>query len=107
MSSTTFSYEFNYEAFKGKVNFPTGVFIDGQFSAGSNGTTIEYVVMLYMTYLCFTVLIHTCSIVNPCESTLLQCGISNVLTSPFSDWKGVHRHRRGNSQGRRPCRYCC
>ena len=44
MSSTTFSYEFNYETFKGKVNFPTGVFIDGQFSAGSNGTTIEYVV---------------------------------------------------------------
>ncbi|KAI0280870.1 NAD-dependent aldehyde dehydrogenase [Russula aff. rugulosa BPL654] len=43
MSSTTFSHEFNYEAFKGKVNFPTGVFIDGQFSAGSNGTTIEYV----------------------------------------------------------------
>jgi predicted TIM-barrel enzyme len=44
MSSTTFSYEFNYETFKGKVNFPTGVFIDGQFSAGSDGTTIEYVV---------------------------------------------------------------
>jgi aldehyde dehydrogenase (NAD+) len=41
MSSTTFSYEFDYEAFKGKVNFPTGIFINGQFSAGSNGTTIE------------------------------------------------------------------
>jgi len=43
MSSTAFSYEFNYEAFKGKVNFPTGIFIDGQFSAGSNGTTIDVV----------------------------------------------------------------
>jgi len=41
MSTTTFSYEFNYETFKGKVDFPTGVFIDGQFSAGSNNTTIE------------------------------------------------------------------
>jgi aldehyde dehydrogenase (NAD+) len=59
MSSTTFSHEFNYEAFKGKVNFPTGVFIDGQFSAGSNGTTIEYVVMVCTSYLCFTLLIHT------------------------------------------------
>ena len=56
MSSTTFSHEFNYEAFKGKVNFPTGVFIDGQFSAGSNGTTIEYVVMLFVLH---SLLIHT------------------------------------------------
>jgi hypothetical protein len=59
MSSTTFSHEFNYEAFKGKVNFPTGLFIDGQFSAGSNGTTIEYVVILCTSYLRFTLLIHT------------------------------------------------
>ena len=59
MSSTTFSHEFNYEAFKGKVNFPTGVFIDGQFSAGSNGTTIEYVVMACTSYPCFTFLIST------------------------------------------------
>jgi aldehyde dehydrogenase (NAD+) len=41
MSTTTFSREFKYEAFKGKVNFPTGVFIGGEFSAGSNKTTIE------------------------------------------------------------------
>ena len=56
MASTTFSHEFNYEAFKGKVSFPTGIFIDGQFSAGSNDTTIEYVV--YMSYLYLTLLIH-------------------------------------------------
>jgi aldehyde dehydrogenase (NAD+) len=41
MSTTTFSHEFEYETFNGKVSFPTGVFIDGQFSAGSNNTTIE------------------------------------------------------------------
>jgi len=33
-----------------KVNFPTGVFIDGQFSAGSNGTTIEYVSTVSLVY---------------------------------------------------------
>jgi aldehyde dehydrogenase (NAD+) len=41
MSTTTFSHEFNHETFKGEVSFPTGIFIDGQFSAGSNNTTIE------------------------------------------------------------------
>jgi aldehyde dehydrogenase (NAD+) len=43
MPTTTFTHEFNNECFKGKVSFPTGIFIGGQFSAGSNGTTIEYV----------------------------------------------------------------
>ncbi|KAI0280871.1 aldehyde dehydrogenase [Russula aff. rugulosa BPL654] len=43
MSSTTFSYEFNHATFKGKVNFPTGIFINGHFSAGCNGTTIDVV----------------------------------------------------------------
>ncbi|KAI0246873.1 aldehyde dehydrogenase [Lactifluus subvellereus] len=43
MSSTTFSYEFNNEVFRGNVNFPTGIFIDGQFSAGFNRTTIDVV----------------------------------------------------------------
>ena len=46
MPTTTFSHEFNNECFKGKVSYPTGIFIDGHFSAGSNGTTIEYVCML-------------------------------------------------------------
>ncbi|KAI0042001.1 aldehyde dehydrogenase [Auriscalpium vulgare] len=41
--STTFKYEFDTEAFRGKVSFPTGVFIDGQFSAGSEGKTIDIV----------------------------------------------------------------
>ncbi|KAH9960726.1 aldehyde dehydrogenase [Lactifluus volemus] len=40
MSTTTFSYEFDNECFKGKVSFPTGIFIDGKFSAGSDNTTI-------------------------------------------------------------------
>jgi len=41
MSTTVFTHEFSNASFKGKVSFPTGVFIDGEFSAGSNGTTIE------------------------------------------------------------------
>jgi len=41
MSTTTFSYEFDTPSYKGSVSFPTGVFINGQFSAGSEGTTIE------------------------------------------------------------------
>jgi hypothetical protein len=66
MSSTTFSYEFNYEAFRGKVNFPTGLFIDGQFTAGSNGTTIEYVIIACTSYLYFALLIR-----NPVVSSIL------------------------------------
>jgi aldehyde dehydrogenase (NAD+) len=41
MSATTFTYEFMSEAFKGKVNFPIGVFINGKFSSGSEGATLE------------------------------------------------------------------
>jgi hypothetical protein len=59
MSTTTFSHEFNYETFKGKVNFPTGVFINGQFSAGSNNTTIEYVLTVYTSYQYFTFRTYT------------------------------------------------
>jgi aldehyde dehydrogenase (NAD+) len=40
MSTTFFTHEYNNASFKGKVHFPTGVFIDGVFSAGSNATTI-------------------------------------------------------------------
>ncbi|KAI0289151.1 Aldehyde/histidinol dehydrogenase, partial [Multifurca ochricompacta] len=43
MSTTEFSYQFNYETFKGKVNFPTGIFINGKFSAGANRTTIDVI----------------------------------------------------------------
>jgi aldehyde dehydrogenase (NAD+) len=41
MSTTTFTHEFKSEAFAGKVNFPTGLFINGEFSAGKEGNTIE------------------------------------------------------------------
>jgi aldehyde dehydrogenase (NAD+) len=41
MSTTTFNYEFNSGAFKGKVHFPTGVFINGEFFSGSEETTIQ------------------------------------------------------------------
>ena len=41
MSTTTFTHEFKSETFAGKVNFPTSLFIDGKFSAGEKGNTIE------------------------------------------------------------------
>jgi len=43
---STFAYEFNSPSYKGKVSFPTGVFIDGEFSDGSEGSTIESVLRL-------------------------------------------------------------
>jgi aldehyde dehydrogenase (NAD+) len=39
---STFTHEFNASAFKGKVSFSTGIFINGQFQDGSDKTTIEY-----------------------------------------------------------------
>ena len=41
MSTTVFEYDFKTGPFKGKSSFPTGIFIGGEFSAGSNQTTIE------------------------------------------------------------------
>ncbi len=41
MSTTTFEYDFKNGPFQGKSSFSSGIFIDGKFSAGSNGTTIE------------------------------------------------------------------
>ncbi|EIM81827.1 aldehyde dehydrogenase [Stereum hirsutum FP-91666 SS1] len=38
-----FTYKFDTPVFKGKVDFPTGVFIDGNFIAGSNNTTIDVI----------------------------------------------------------------
>lgn len=38
---TNFVHEFDTPLFKGKVNFPTGVFIDGKFGDGASRTTIE------------------------------------------------------------------
>ncbi|KAI9451457.1 aldehyde dehydrogenase domain-containing protein [Lactarius psammicola] len=43
MSTTVFEYDFKSGPFQGKSKFPTGVFIDGEFSAGSNGTTIDII----------------------------------------------------------------
>jgi len=44
----TFTHEFNTPAFKGKVSFNTGLFINGQFLDGSDNTTIEYVLLLLL-----------------------------------------------------------
>jgi aldehyde dehydrogenase (NAD+) len=43
MGGTTFQYEFDCPLFKAKVEFPTGLFIDGKWLDGSEGNTIEYV----------------------------------------------------------------
>lgn len=43
MSTTTFEYEFKSGPFQGKSSFPSGIFIGGEFSAGSNGTTIDII----------------------------------------------------------------
>ncbi|KAA1467429.1 aldehyde dehydrogenase [Dentipellis sp. KUC8613] len=41
--TTSWTHEFDTPAFKGKVSFPTGVFIDGKFSQGSTGKTIDVI----------------------------------------------------------------
>ncbi|KAF7351555.1 Aldehyde dehydrogenase [Mycena sanguinolenta] len=38
---THFTYEFNNESYTGKVSFPTGLFINGEFVDGVKGTTLE------------------------------------------------------------------
>ncbi|KAI0032425.1 aldehyde dehydrogenase domain-containing protein [Vararia minispora EC-137] len=40
---TTFTHEFNTPLFKKKVSFPTGVFINNEFSPGADNTTIDLV----------------------------------------------------------------
>ncbi|KAI0032424.1 aldehyde dehydrogenase [Vararia minispora EC-137] len=40
---TTFTHEFDTPVFKKKVSFPTGIFINNEFSAGVNNTTIDLV----------------------------------------------------------------
>ncbi|KAG2030715.1 aldehyde dehydrogenase domain-containing protein [Suillus americanus] len=40
---STFTHEFNTPAFKGKVSFNTGLFINGQFLDGSDNTTIDVI----------------------------------------------------------------
>ncbi|THU99012.1 aldehyde dehydrogenase [Dendrothele bispora CBS 962.96] len=41
--STHFTHEFDTPAYKGKVSFPTGLFIDGKFVDGSDKTTIDVI----------------------------------------------------------------
>ncbi|OAX35843.1 aldehyde dehydrogenase [Rhizopogon vinicolor AM-OR11-026] len=40
---SAFTHEFNTPAFKGKVSFSTGLFINGQFVDGSDNTTIDVI----------------------------------------------------------------
>ncbi|KAJ7595491.1 NAD-dependent aldehyde dehydrogenase [Mycena floridula] len=43
MPGTSFSHNFNTPVYKGEVNFPTGLFINGEWRDGSDGTTIDIV----------------------------------------------------------------
>jgi aldehyde dehydrogenase (NAD+) len=38
---STFTYQFDSPAYKGTTSFNTGLFIDGKFVDGVDGTTIE------------------------------------------------------------------
>ena len=38
---SVFTHEFHTHAYKGKVSFSTGIFIDGKIVDGSDGKTIE------------------------------------------------------------------
>ena len=38
---STFTYKFNSPTYQGTSSFNTGLFINGQFVDGSDGTTIE------------------------------------------------------------------
>lgn len=40
--TSTFTHDFKSELFTGKVSFPTGLFINGEWRAGGDKTTIEY-----------------------------------------------------------------
>ncbi|KAI6152434.1 aldehyde dehydrogenase [Pisolithus tinctorius] len=40
---TIFNHEFNTPVYKGEVSFSTGLFINGEFVDGSNGTTVDVV----------------------------------------------------------------
>lgn len=37
----TFTHQFDTKPFKGQVSFETGLYIDGKFVDGADGTTIE------------------------------------------------------------------
>ncbi|KZV59828.1 aldehyde dehydrogenase [Peniophora sp. CONT] len=43
MGGPVFEHQFTGEAFQGKVNIPTGVFIDNEWSDGGNGTTLDVI----------------------------------------------------------------
>ncbi|KAL0572816.1 hypothetical protein V5O48_009144 [Marasmius crinis-equi] len=40
---TSFSYEFDTPVYKGKTSFPTGLFINGEFVDGADGSTIDVI----------------------------------------------------------------
>ena len=68
---SAFTYEFDTPTYKGKTNFNTGLFINGQYVDGSDKTYIEYVLLLIAADQSLIFILH-CSVVNPSKhSTIL------------------------------------
>ena len=58
---SVFTHAFDTPTYKGKTEFNTGLFINGQFIDGSNKTDIEYV-CLRLQYIIFTFILAASSI---------------------------------------------
>jgi len=79
---SVFTYEFDTSTYKGKTQFNTGLFINGQFVDGSDNTYIEYV------YSQFQVATHKSYHLTVALSTLASVqsfsGVDKDLTVPYS-----------------------
>lgn len=65
---TTFTRDFDTPVFKGKVDFPTGVYINGKFTSGSDNTTIKYVHLSLLSLTPNIDLFSWHSIIDPSQS---------------------------------------
>ncbi len=65
--SGIFTKVFDTPVFKGKISFPTGLYIGGEFVKGEKGTTIEYAFSSKSDYAVLT----WCSVINPTNGELI------------------------------------
>ncbi|THH09718.1 hypothetical protein EW146_g8603 [Bondarzewia mesenterica] len=68
---TTFSHNFDTPVYKAKIAFPTGVFIDGKFSEGSNKTTIECVCIILFSFVYHAHSPPDPSVINPTNGKVI------------------------------------
>lgn len=65
---SSFSYQWETPAYKGKTEFSTGIFINGKFVDGSNNSTIEYVLFdMFSVLLLLIVTLSYLSVINPSQ----------------------------------------